>query len=133
MPTYYASLMKISGNISLPLCETVDDNYKFYNYYYTEYYRKAEDGCSKSCVITRYAGKYQNTITGYANKTYVPVSFWFSSNETEVHQEYLVYNTFEFVGSIGGTLGLFIGFSFHDVFKFAMNYVTKAMMNYFFK
>ena len=63
MPTYYASLMKISGNESLPLCETVEDNYKFYDYFYFEYYRKAEDGCSKSCLTTRYAGKYQNTIT----------------------------------------------------------------------
>ena len=37
-----------------------------------------------------------------------------SKNE-EVNQEYLIYDITGFVGSVGGTLGLFIGFSFRDI------------------
>ena len=46
--------------------------------------------------------------------------FWeikFMSKTEEVNQEYLIYDITGFVGSVGGTLGLFIGFSFLDTLK----------------
>ena len=39
------------------------------------------------------------------------------SKTEEVNQEYLIYDITGFVGSVGGTLGLFIGFSFLDTLK----------------
>ena len=41
----------------------------------------------------------------------------FDSKKIEVNQEYVIYDGTGFVGSIGGTLGLFIGFSFRDVLE----------------
>ena len=36
----------------------------------------------------------------------------FAKNEVDVKQEYLIVDTITMIGSVGGTLGLFIGFSF---------------------
>ena len=41
----------------------------------------------------------------------------FNSKKIEVNQEYVIYDGTGLVGSIGGTLGLFIGFSFRDVLE----------------
>ena len=32
----------------------------------------------------------------------------------EVRTEYLIYDPLTFIGTVGGTLGLFVGFSFYD-------------------
>ena len=50
----------------------------------------------------------------------------FPSNELQVQQDYLVYDINGLIGSVGGTLGLFIGFSFYDLLKQLMN----NFMNY---
>ena len=39
----------------------------------------------------------------------------FMADTIEVNEEYLVYDFSGLVGSIGGTFGLFIGFSFREV------------------
>ena len=36
------------------------------------------------------------------------------SGDIIINQEYLVYDTLSLIGTIGGTLGLFLGFSFYD-------------------
>lgn len=46
-----------------------------------------------------------------------------------MHQDYLIYDTGGLIGSIGGTLGLFIGFSFHDL----LILLLKSIKNYLIK
>ena len=54
--------------------------------------------------------------------------FWiFPSTVIEVHSEYLIYDMTGLIGSIGGSLGLFVGFSFRDFFS---NF-TGLMIEYF--
>ena len=45
----------------------------------------------------------------------------FISKNDEVNQEYLIYDITGFVGSVGGTLGLFIGFSFRDIVELILD------------
>ena len=45
----------------------------------------------------------------------------FISKNDEVNQEYLIYDITGFVGSVGGTLGLFIGFSFRDIVEIILD------------
>ena len=45
----------------------------------------------------------------------------FISRNEEANQEYLIYDTPGFVGSVGGTLGLFIGFSFRDIVEIVLD------------
>ena len=39
----------------------------------------------------------------------------FASDKVEIHEEYVLMDLTGVVGGIGGTLGLFIGFSFRDI------------------
>ena len=41
----------------------------------------------------------------------VVLQYRFAKEEMDIKQEYLIYDTITMIGSVGGTLGLFIGFS----------------------
>ena len=49
----------------------------------------------------------------------------FLSKHIIVEKEYLVYDFIGIVGSVGGTLGLFIGFSFYDLFIYPIDKFMK--------
>ena len=131
LPLYYASLAAISKSAPFPLCNTPEDDHNNFDHYYGDL-KNAENACPKSCTTFKYTGKEQNMVTGTANETFIPVTYWFSSNETEVYEEYLVYDLNGLVGSIGGTLGLFIGFSFHDLLKTMIHTVKTFLIRTFF-
>ena len=42
--------------------------------------------------------------------------------KTKVHEEYLITDGFTLFGSLGGTLGLFIGFSISNVVSYIMDF-----------
>ena len=47
----------------------------------------------------------------------------FSSPEkVKVLEEYLIHDTIEIIGIVGGTLGLFFGFDFYRAFVFVANH-----------
>ena len=50
-----------------------------------------------------------------------------SPYEIEVNEEYLILDLVGFIGSIGGTLGLCIGFSFKDLFRDVGSSVVQAV------
>ena len=47
----------------------------------------------------------------------IQIDYAFLSNDLQIQKEYLVYDDNAFIGSVGGTLGLFIGFSFLTLVK----------------
>ena len=47
--------------------------------------------------------------------------------QREVHQEYYIYGPLEFIGTVGGTLGLFVGFSFYDFIAVVIDFMFKKM------
>ena len=60
------------------------------------------------------------------------IEIWYNidSNGIEVHTEYLVYGINELIGSIGGTLGLFIGFSFIDLLRQFINTIKNYLLQH---
>ena len=46
-----------------------------------------------------------------------------------VHEEYLIYDTIGFLGSIGGALGLCIGFSFSNTITFLLDKALIIKLN----
>ena len=46
--------------------------------------------------------------------------------KAKVYQEYLIYNFFDMFGSVGGTLGVFIGFSMTGLISTAIDYFRKC-------
>ena len=56
----------------------------------------------------------------------IKFSYGFASPElVDVHQEFLVYDTIGMIGSVGGTLGMCIGFSFTSSISFLLNAIKK--------
>ena len=69
--------------------------------------------CIKHCSEIIYSGKITWIIRS-GNKYNVSWESKFASNKVEIHEEYVLMDAAGIVGGIGGTLGLFLGFSFRD-------------------
>ena len=69
--------------------------------------------CPRYCNQVEYTGNVQADLDAY-ELSGVGWSFSISSI-TNVHEEYLVYDFASLVGSVGGTIGIFVGFSVFDV------------------
>ena len=51
------------------------------------------------------------------------------SSEVKVQEEYKVYDFNGIIGTVGGSLGLFVGFSFLDCMLFTMRNIRKSWRN----
>ena len=78
---------------------------------------KIPDECPLQCNRTQYTATLTEsanldiTDSGVKSADFVILS---GSNTKTINQEYWVYDTVGLIGAIGGSLGLFIGFSFFD-------------------
>ena len=84
--------------------------------------------CLKSCSINEFHGQVISQIedSSYLNATLVET--YFSVNELKIQEEYLVYSSVDLIGNIGGTLGLFLGYSFYDNLKAIFNFMKKCII-----
>ena len=88
------------------------------------------DECQKPCAYTEYRGKlYKHTKFEGNDYGYVTWSYKFAFDEVKVNEEYLIYDTVGVIGVVGGTLGLFIGFSFKDLINDIIDFVQKVFMS----
>ena len=53
----------------------------------------------------------------------------FETMELQVKEEYVIYDFVGMISSIGGNLGLFIGFSFFDAFCWLLDLIQKWISN----
>ena len=51
--------------------------------------------------------------------------YMFETMELQVKEEYVIYDFVGMISSIGGNLGLFIGFSFFDAFCWLVDLIQK--------
>lgn len=114
-----ASLKSI-GKISLseiPTCyPETEDVCTAWEYFYKIYNGICTLKCLKSCEIEEYTGKidYLYQRPEELNR-FIIVIRYSPPYKVSLTQEYLIYDFIGMVGSVGGTLGIFIGFSFYDV------------------
>ena len=52
-------------------------------------------------------------------------TYEFSEHPGKVFEEYLIYDIMGVIGSVGGTLGMFIGFSMDGVVSWAIGYIKR--------
>ena len=97
----------------LPPCETFEDTQcMFY-----EWSRSFHDfkKCLKPKKTVLYETNVVNLEGSIQSRNSVEIDFSFSSDEMEVKEETLMIGPSSFIGSIGGSLGLFLDFSFYTV------------------
>ena len=127
-PIEFSTLYGLSSNNhSFPLCtEQVLQNFKK-----ALAFRELFDTCSKACTTFQYTGEMNAQFTGFTNDSKEAyIGYWFNyEDEVEVFEEYLIYEITSVIGSIGGTLGLFIGFSFFDMSTKLINIFQNNFLN----
>ena len=63
------------------------------------------------------------------SKEYLIWTYRYPSSTAQVQEEYLLYDETGVIGSVGGTLGLFIGFSFRDIIAYLIKKIRVYCIN----
>lgn len=111
VPLHLASLLNISRlDPSMIICQSPKERDIFE--LHTKYMSPILNNCSHVCEKYEYEGKLHKTIPKTAP---IEVCYWIGSNNIISSEEYLIYDMKVLIGSTGGTMGLFLGFSFQTV------------------
>ena len=90
---------------------------------------KISHGYKKPCTVLEYQGEknYESNIVD--NETHIVYQFA-PPMMTNVQQEYLIFDTIGMIGSVGGTLGMCIGFSFSGVTTHILDLIQAKIINF---
>ena len=119
IPPINKSILKLSTRESnLPLCHKQEDNFCLG---YAMLQKTMEvnqlESCPKSCKRVSYHGNVIKTDSlerSWPEDMDVEICYGFSTMSIRIDEEYLIYSFADMVGAIGGSFGLFLGFSFLD-------------------
>lgn len=96
-------------------CKTVDDRVCMM-WIFNDALNEVLEKCPKNCENIQYSGKSTFVLPTDENHTYSrTLAYRFASKNIEVEEEYIIMDETGVIGAVGGTLGLFIGFSFRDI------------------
>ena len=123
MPIRYKTIMKLSGVQPMPICQ---DSKKEMWKSLEKIWNKFLTTCPNSCTQFQFQGKMKSLDGYFNNSKSTGLDYLYLSGYIEAHKEYLVYELDDVIGSIGGTLGLFIGLSFLGLLK----HFFEAIKNY---
>ena len=99
----------------IPDCETNKEKECMDNYIK---HNIVKDMVKKPCHKLQYSGKILNENFDNKNKNLVTFWYHFAPGLMIVKEEYLIYDLISMIGSVGGTLGLCVGFSFFGLIEF---------------
>ena len=106
------------SNIEIRRCSNMSDAQKTSNAITLELTKtpigsKSIQECEPQCQATEFHANIQRVRMKRSDKkTYIGVIY--QTNTVTLNEESLVYDILNFIGTVGGSLGLFIGFSFYD-------------------
>ena len=95
--------------------------------------------CPKSCSSLEYTGSVDYLFpfkgifyrTSNVNTTYFSLVIRYKPPGNEfVYEEYLIVDFYGMVGVVGGTLGLFVGFSFFNIIPFFIDLIKRMYNKY---
>ena len=108
----------------LPTCKNLKDE-KCNLDYLTNVVMNAGTQCNIQCKITEYTAKtskVQGDPKQYGNRS-ANAFFGHTSAFRTITEEYLIYDEIGVVGNVGGSLGLFLGFSFFGIFSDCLDFL----------
>ena len=98
---------------------------KMMSCYYSEMVTKA---CPLSCEIEKYKGQKVFLNQFPTNSKTMMMKMKYSTMNVQVYEEYEVQDIYSFIGTVGGSLGLFIGFSYTGFFGDLLDYFVKIKL-----
>ncbi len=100
-----------------------DSSKKTYRKAYRNHVNPTLTGCPKACHSTRFIPKKREDITkDTGNFTYYYV--YYQTTRVLVYEEYLLFDFGSIVSAVGGSLGLFLGFSCWQMVKEASGFLN---------
>ena len=89
--------------------------------------RKSGQCEQRACSITQYSGKltYEGKPLMDSSKAATFVYYFLPPETKIIHEEYIIYDFVGMFGTFGGTLGLFLGFSFANCVSTLMKYLRQ--------
>ena len=125
-------------NYSTPFCQNKKDDRCARNIFVSfvgkvknNFTKKISMKCHNSCNILQYSALEVQNVQGTYNKNISYDSYEFmyvfgnSDNRMRAYHEYLIYDAINMIGSVGGTFGLFIGFSMTGVVAWVIEFFKK--------
>ena len=95
---------------------------------FSDFLYECQTKCEKHCSEITYSGKVSWIIR--SSRSYdLSWENKFASDKVEIHEEYVLMDLTGVVGGIGGTLGLFIGFSFRDIVAWILQGLQKLFQS----
>ena len=90
---------------------------------------QSQKKCKKACQVLQYEGKVMvDKPYSWGEKNWASFAYEIDPPERlTVYQEYVVYDAIGIIGSVGGTLGLFIGFSFSGLISGLIEFCSKLV------
>ena len=82
------------------------------------------------CIISEYSGEEAYNIRSNNKSVTFLFGYRFLSNSTTLYEEYWVYDGISTIGSVGGTLGMCIGFSFTGLFSYLINILQHVLFHF---
>ena len=115
----------------MPKCNSTEENAEAFWEIFDEF---ENVDCAKLCSILEYSGKIEywdpKSDSETPNTTFaITIRFAYPAT-LKVFEEYLIYDIIGMVGSVGGTLGMFIGFSFIDVVSRVFSFLRQKTRTY---
>ena len=119
IPPFYKSIVTLATNESeFGLCQEYKANKRIGEKITLRLQEAARlEECQRSCTQVDY---YANVLESNSIEIFWPVEhdeeicYGFATTVIKVDEEYLIYGFADMVGSVGGSLGMFLGFSFMD-------------------
>ena len=120
----------LKSSSSRPLCRSMDQFQQYEELWQRLSILEAkgifqETGCIKPCTYNDYRFIGESETTNFGGKDFT-FSLWAVSNNTSIEKEVLIYSLESMVADLGGTLGLFLGFSFMTLWDGGESVVTLA-------
>ena len=114
-----------SNGTLLPVCKIGADNKCMATNGFLTNLKIGSRKCVTSCLIKEYNGVVYEKINTNLESDTIKWGIRIPSIDIKVQEEYLIYDFIGFVGTVGGTLGLFVGFSFYDFVQFFVEKVNQ--------
>ena len=129
VPINFLSMVKKERNEYEPasplpkICDSL--NRKMESKFIKIFYNNVFDECPKRCQTLNYYGAPEISPAANYQPKSVAFSFWFLDDEIKVETEYFILDLNGLVGFVGGTLGLFVGFSFFMLWDLILPFYEK--------
>ena len=121
-----SSFKSVDNVFDIPICNSTNDDYCILEMIieYFDIFKSSDlDICPKSCSRLQYKAKLDSWgWKQYKENHTCSIDISYAPPVLEVYEEYFIYDFIGMIGSVGGTLGMFIGFSFYNAFLSLLNF-----------